>query len=230
MNVYHFIYSHPGYSIGDTPSVVEFFCADDDQLSAHERFNEYSNGIAYDNVWVYDTTMDAKTAKDAIDFVCEKLGTEHETDNLMVPVLQKCPSIADATFTIEKLLEIASYDTPKSLKCLLDLLPPEITEKTTHYFLLNAMCGESEYSARNVRILIDSGRVSDPDGSALAHTCSIGKRDLFEIVLPISNLDAAIQMAPTDNFHWLTEEFAARQNERLHAQLPHGAETRSRKM
>lgn len=220
MNVYHFIYSHPGYSIGDTPSVVEFFCADDDQLSAHERFNEYSNGIAYDNVWVYDTTMDAKTAKDAAYFVYYNQDSATEADNLMLSVLRQCPSIANVIW----ILEASQYNTPKSLKCLLDLLPDEKIPRQT---LLNAVVHQQEDS---VRILIDSGRVSDPDGSVLAHTCSIENRDFFDMVLPISNLDAAIQMAPTDNFHWLTEEFAARQNERLHAQLPHGAETRSRKM
>jgi len=220
MNVYHFMYSHPGYSIGDTPSVMEFFCADDDQLSAVERFEEYSNGIAYDNLWVYDTTMDAKTAKDAAYFVYYNQDSAQEADNLMLCVLRQCPSIANVIW----ILEASQYNTPKSLKCLLDLLPDEKIPRQT---LLNAVVHRQEDS---VRILIDSGRVSDPDGSVLAHTCSIENRDFFDMVLPISNLDAAIQMAPTDNFHWLTEEFAARQNERLHAQLPHGAETRSRKM
>jgi len=139
---------------------------------------------------------------------------------LMLCVLRQCPSIANVIW----ILEASQYNTPKSLKCLLDLLPDEKIPRQT---LLNAVVHRQEDS---VRILIDSGRVSDSDGSVLAHTCSIKNRDFFDMVLPISNLDAAIHMAPKDNLHWLTEVFAARQNERLHQTIDIPTASRTRKI
>lgn len=220
MNVYHFSYSHPGYNSGHLPSAVDFFFASNDLLAAMERFEEYSNGMEHDNLWIYDTTMDEQIAKDAAHFVYYNQDDAQEADDLMVSVLMKCPSIADATL----ILEASQYRTPNALRMLLKLLPDK---KISSRVLLQSVAHNNDES---VRILVDSGRIKDHDGSVLVHTCEIGKRDLFDAVLPVSNLEAAMHIASKHNFQWLEEAFACQQNKRLHSELPNTIKDRSRKI
>lgn len=220
MNVYHFTYSYPGYNIGDAPSIVDFFCASNDQLSASNLFKEYSNGFEYDNVWVYDQTMDEKIAKDAAYFVYYNQDNAQEADELMVSILRKCPSIADDTL----LLEAAQYSTPNALRMILELLPNStIPSRVLHKSV-------AHHNEENACILVDSGRVRDHDGWVLAYACGIKKRNLFDIVLPVSNLEAAMHLAPKENFHWLDEAFSVQQKKRLNQAVKPTNSFRARKI
>lgn len=220
MNVYHFTYSHPGYNIGDTPSVVDFFFASDDQLWATEQFKEYSCGIECDNLWVYEHTMDPKTAKDAAHFAYHNHNDPDEADSLMVAVLQKCPSIANT----DLLIEASVYRNPNTLKMVLHLL----SNKTLPIrALLQAVYYNNE---ENSRILVESGRIKDLNGQVLAYTCEMGRRNLFDTVLPISNVDVAMRIASTENFQWLEEAFAMQQQNRLHQTIDIPTTSRARKI
>lgn len=58
MNIFHFTYAKPKYNIGDAPGVIDYFLATDCLINANEKFMEFSNGVEYDNYWIYDRQME----------------------------------------------------------------------------------------------------------------------------------------------------------------------------
>lgn len=221
MNVYHFMYTHPSSTIGDLPVVLDFFCAGDDEILANEKFESFSDGVAYDNCWVYDNHMDMRVANDAAHFVYHT-GTYFSTDeldDLMLAVLHKQPVIVDHTL----LMDACRDNTPKTLRMLLTLLPHDTIPPK---YPLQAIFHRNE---SNLDILINSGRVKD-NGALLAAACETGRRSLFDLVLPISNPENALHFEPKTNSEWLYDIIAQQQKERLQDVVQTSATSRARKI
>lgn len=219
MNIHHFVFSQPSFYYGDPPSFVDFFYANDDECAAQKKFEEFSNGIDYDNRWIYETHMEERVAKDAAHFAYYNQDVAEEADNLMVAVLTKQPAIADTTL----IFEACQYSTPETLRLLLKLLPDEqISPRCLLQTVIHKNCV-------NTCILINSGRVKD-DGHSLSAACETGQRDIFDMILPISNPEFAVHFNPRQNIHWLDEKIAQRQKERLNGVVVDGTASRTRKI
>lgn len=218
MTIYQFTHTQLDYNIGDTPGVVQFFCVADDLIEAEHKFDAFSQ-TPYDNCWAYEQGMDEQTAKDAAWFVYYNQDVARDADELMVAVLETNPDIVTPTW----IYEAAQYDTPNALKKMLEIFPDAVVDKRCLY------ASVIRHYYHNICILIESGRVRD-DGSVLATACEMGTREVFDMVLPISDPQAAWQYAPKNNLQWLDDILAQRQKESLLNHIAPSVVSRTRKL
>ena len=112
--------------------------------------------------------------------------------------------------------------------------------KTLHHLLTvfpdynvstkDVMAALENYYTNTFDILINSGRFHDfnPEYSVLAWACDNVRKDVFDKILPLSNLEYALKHA--DNKQWVEEAIALQQKQTLLNVIEQGVQQKLRKI
>lgn len=139
-------------------------------------------------------------------------------DNLFLLVLQKYPHFVDA----DLIGKIFNENLPQSFEFALNQCSLEDCDE--NWLFLSAQYQDE----KALTLLLEKGLRDN--GRGLAQVCDEGNRELFELLYSKSNPQAALQHTNGANLHWIEEQLAAEQKQRLEQEVSQPSRCVQRKM
>lgn len=205
MNIYFFEYYDPEVDAEDE-LMVAYFLSDTEE-NAYEQFNNHVSGVDPSDMgcYTFEEIEEYNVTDNIINFA---FGVDD--DNLLLAILKNHPH---KTFGVVTHI-LYSQLMPKSLTYMLSFEPrTDMVEKS-----LQIMVGDTNIGYAD--ILIQHG-IRDDSGLALARACLHGKKDMFDLIYPVSNPLKALQIEKLRHRDWIEERMSVEQQEVLNTAVSH---------
>lgn len=200
MNIYFYEYYDPDCEDQDKP-ITAYFTANTEH-EADVQFAQYSNNrmeLADSGCCLVEEIEECGLSAKIANF-----SFAVDDDNLLLALLTT--QCVQAGEIVEDLLH--SHNMAQSFACVVSQLPKD---NISHYLQILIANDSPEY----IKILIEHG-VKDSSGLALARACMHGKRELFDLIYPVSNPSKALEVEVLRRGEWIEQRMAHEQHIRLH--------------
>jgi len=186
------------------------------RVYTHYEIASSADQIYNDGETVYELT-DAEMT-DEVMIKCFEQATDYDNDQLTLYLLKRFPTL----ITEEVFKTLLNNILPQSFDYALDYLSdntlvPELMVVAARYHDTEAFDSLFKHGHKD-------------NGQALAIVCKDGNRELFDLLLPYSDVENACFVHQGDNKEWLEHEISHKQRLRLLEEVEQGTQKRRSKL